>query len=172
VLQHPFYQAWNRGELTHDALRDYAEQYYHHVSAFSDISLGSSTVTHGRTLPASAVNNLNDEEGGDPTHPQLWLGFARGLGLTDGEVEATPAQPETLDAVEAFRDVCRNEHMPRVLPRSTPTRARFRDGGNQDRWPEAALRHHRCGDAEITSRCIKKRTKFIVPTSERCFGEP
>jgi len=49
------------------------------------------------------LNNLNDEEGGDPTHPQLWLGFARGLGLTDGEVEATPAQPETLDAVEAFR---------------------------------------------------------------------
>ncbi|HTV07041.1 MAG TPA: hypothetical protein VME86_16855, partial [Acidobacteriaceae bacterium] len=34
LLQHPFYQAWSRGELSMDALRDYATQYYQHVAAF------------------------------------------------------------------------------------------------------------------------------------------
>ena len=34
LLKHPFYLAWARGELTREALTDYARQYYHHVAAF------------------------------------------------------------------------------------------------------------------------------------------
>jgi pyrroloquinoline quinone (PQQ) biosynthesis protein C len=34
LLQHPFYQSWTKGELTLPVLRDYAQQYYHHVAAF------------------------------------------------------------------------------------------------------------------------------------------
>ena len=34
LLLHPFYQMWTRGELPQLAMRDYARQYYHHVSAF------------------------------------------------------------------------------------------------------------------------------------------
>ena len=34
LLQHPFYQAWSKGELTRDELREYASEYWHHVSAF------------------------------------------------------------------------------------------------------------------------------------------
>ena len=34
LLKHPFYLAWTRGELSREALADYARQYYHHVAAF------------------------------------------------------------------------------------------------------------------------------------------
>ena len=34
LLTHSFYQAWTRGELTAEALKDYAIQYYRHVEAF------------------------------------------------------------------------------------------------------------------------------------------
>ncbi|PYJ98970.1 MAG: pyrroloquinoline quinone biosynthesis protein PqqC, partial [Verrucomicrobia bacterium] len=34
LLKHPFYLAWTRGELSREALADYARQYYHHVTAF------------------------------------------------------------------------------------------------------------------------------------------
>ncbi len=30
LLKHPFYLAWTRGELSREALADYARQYYHH----------------------------------------------------------------------------------------------------------------------------------------------
>ena len=34
LLQHPYYQAWSKGELTRGDLREYAAEYWHHVSAF------------------------------------------------------------------------------------------------------------------------------------------
>ena len=34
LLCHPFYQAWSAGRLTRDDLREYAQDYYHHVEAF------------------------------------------------------------------------------------------------------------------------------------------
>src|SRR5690242_20815496 len=34
LLKHPFYLAWARGELSREALTDYARQYYQHVATF------------------------------------------------------------------------------------------------------------------------------------------
>ena len=34
ILSHPFYQAWQRGELTREQLCTYAATYYPHVAAF------------------------------------------------------------------------------------------------------------------------------------------
>ena len=34
LLKHPFYVAWNNGELNQEILKDYAEQYYQHIKAF------------------------------------------------------------------------------------------------------------------------------------------
>ena len=31
LLSHPFYQAWMKGDLSRETLRDYAAQYYTHV---------------------------------------------------------------------------------------------------------------------------------------------
>jgi len=34
ILQHPFYRAWQRGELTRDQLATSSRVYYHHVAPF------------------------------------------------------------------------------------------------------------------------------------------
>jgi pyrroloquinoline-quinone synthase len=108
VLNHPFYQAWSRGELTLAALQDYAAQYYHHVAAFPAYL----SAVHSNTPDADArrivLQNLMDEEAGSPNHPELWIQFAEGLGVSRETVLNAPLQPETTALIATFRDICRN----------------------------------------------------------------
>lgn len=108
VLNHPFYQAWNRGELTREALQDYAAQYYQHVAAFPTYL----SAVHSHTADANTrrilLENLMDEEAGTPNHPELWLDFAEGMGVDKLTVLSTNAQPETSALVNTFQDICRN----------------------------------------------------------------
>lgn len=108
VLNHPFYQAWNRGELTREALQDYAAQYYQHVAAFPTyLSAVHSNATDAHTRRLLLMN-LIDEEAGFPNHPDLWLQFAEGMGVEANTVRNTAPQPETTALIETFRDICRN----------------------------------------------------------------
>ncbi len=34
LLNHPFYESWNAGELSHYTIQEYAAQYFQHVSLF------------------------------------------------------------------------------------------------------------------------------------------
>ena len=34
LLKHPFYEAWNAGELKVETIQEYAAQYFNHVNAF------------------------------------------------------------------------------------------------------------------------------------------
>lgn len=108
LLLHPFYQCWTRGELSQEALRDYAKQYYHHVAAFPTYL----SALHSRTESAGTrrhiLANLMDEEAGHPNHPELWIQFAEGLGVTREEVEQTELWGETKDLINTFRSVCRD----------------------------------------------------------------
>jgi pyrroloquinoline-quinone synthase len=51
-------------------------------------------------------NNLIDEEGGSPNHPELWKKFADGLGVEDADRAQTEKQPETKNLINTFRSVC------------------------------------------------------------------
>ena len=106
VLTHPFYQAWQRGELTQAALADYAGQYYHHVAAFPQYLSALHSHTADTATRRAVLQNLTDEEAGEPNHPELWLQFAEGIGMARAEVLATPAAPETTVLVETFRRLC------------------------------------------------------------------
>jgi pyrroloquinoline-quinone synthase len=108
VLNHPFYQAWNAGTLTLEALQDYATQYYRHVAAFPTYLSAVHSHTEDPEARRILLENLMDEEAGTPNHPELWLQFAEGLGVSRETVLNTRPQPETLAAVETFRDLCRN----------------------------------------------------------------
>lgn len=109
VLQHPFYQAWNAGTLTREALQDYVTQYYHHVAAFPAYL----SATHSNTSDLKArrilLENLMDEEAGSPNHPELWLDFAEGMGVSREDVQNAQLRPETLSAIAAFRAACQSE---------------------------------------------------------------
>jgi pyrroloquinoline-quinone synthase len=109
LLKHPFYLAWARGELTKEALTDYAKQYYHHVAAFPTYLSAVHSKCDDQPIRKQILSNLIDEEAGSPNHPELWKQFADALGANDVDLAKTDKQPETKNLIETFRSVCSNE---------------------------------------------------------------
>ncbi len=107
LLTHPFYQTWQAGELSQAALADYAAQYFHHVAAFPRYLSALHSHTENAQTRREILQNLCDEEAGDPNHPELWLQFAEGVGASRSDVLASQAQPETAALVETFDAICR-----------------------------------------------------------------
>jgi pyrroloquinoline-quinone synthase len=105
LLQHPFYRAWSKGELTREDLREYAAEYWHHVSAFpAYLSALHSRLPDGN-LRRIVLGNLADEEGlqdGRP-HSDLWMDFAKGMGAEEASVCGRRTGPETRALLEHFR---------------------------------------------------------------------
>ena len=108
LLKHPFYLAWTRGELSREALTDYARQYYHHVAAFPTYLSAVHAKCEDQATRKQILSNLIDEEAGSPNHPELWLQFAEGLGVSDVEARNTTKEPETINLIDTFRSVCGN----------------------------------------------------------------
>jgi pyrroloquinoline-quinone synthase len=108
LLKHPFYLAWTRGELSRDALADYARQYYHHVAAFPTYLSAAHAKCEDQATRKQLLSNLIDEEAGSPNHPELWLKFAEGLGVSASDVRKSGKWSETKDLIDIFRQVCRN----------------------------------------------------------------
>ncbi|MEP6699354.1 MAG: CADD family putative folate metabolism protein [Verrucomicrobiota bacterium] len=106
LLTHPFYLAWTRGELSREALCDYARQYYHHVAAFPTYLSAVHARCDDQPTRRQLLDNLIDEEAGRPNHPELWLQFADGLGLSDDAVQSSVKWNETKNLVDTFRSVC------------------------------------------------------------------
>jgi pyrroloquinoline-quinone synthase len=87
LLCHPFYKAWAAGELTRDDLREYAQDYYHHVEAFPWYLAAFAVRLEEGDLRRAVLANMCDErgvEGGvgkdSVPHSELWLDFAEGMG--------------------------------------------------------------------------------------------
>src|SRR6202030_1896600 len=82
LLCHPFYKAWSAGELSRDDLREYAQDYYHHVKAFPAYLAAFSIRLDESELRRAVLANMANEKGGDspahPEHAELWLDFAEG----------------------------------------------------------------------------------------------
>ena len=108
LLTHPFYLAWTRGELSKEALTDYAQQYYHHVAAFPTYLSAVHAKCEDQPTRRQILSNLIDEEAGEPNHPELWLQFAESLGTSRDDVRAAAKQPETTALIDTFRSVCAN----------------------------------------------------------------
>jgi len=108
LLKHPFYLAWTRGELSRDALADYARQYYHHVVAFPTYLSAAHAKCEDQATRKQLLSNLIDEEAGSPNHPELWLKFAEGLGVSASDVRKSEKWSETTDLIDIFRQVCRD----------------------------------------------------------------
>ncbi|MGQ0532638.1 MAG: CADD family putative folate metabolism protein [Caulobacteraceae bacterium] len=113
MLSHPFYQAWEEGALTKDALRAYARQYFHHVEAFpravSAVHANCPSAMGRRLL----AENLAEEEGigeGKDDHAKLWLGFAAGMGADEDEVRAVELNAETQNLISTFRRLSRQSY--------------------------------------------------------------
>lgn len=108
MLKHPFYQAWQMGQLSLEDLRYYAGQYYHHVKHFPRYVSSAHSVCEDLPVRQMLLENLTEEEKGEENHPELWLRFSEGLGLSREGVLGTPAQNETSQCVEAFYSLTRS----------------------------------------------------------------
>jgi pyrroloquinoline-quinone synthase len=109
LLKHPFYLAWTRGDLSKEALIDYAKQYYHHVAAFPTYLSAVHAQCDDQDTRKQLLNNLIDEESGSPNHPDLWLKFAEALGVSASNARNGDQWPETRNLIDTFRSVCGNE---------------------------------------------------------------
>jgi pyrroloquinoline-quinone synthase len=104
LLKHPFYQAWQKGELTLDDLRGYAAQYWHHVLAFPQYVSAAHAICPTQSERQELLENLIEEERGEHNHPELWLRFAEGVGATREDVAGSAPNPETQRLVDLFRE--------------------------------------------------------------------
>lgn len=102
LLKHPFYQAWSAGELSKDALKAYARQYYHHVAAFPRYISATHSQCEDLNTRQELLRNLNDEEQGAENHPELWLRFAEGLDESRDAVKSEKLLPETRALIDTF----------------------------------------------------------------------
>jgi pyrroloquinoline-quinone synthase len=113
MLSHPFYQAWEDGALSRDALKAYSMQYFHHVEAFPravSAVHANCPDAKGRRLLAE---NLAEEEGlgeGCDDHATLWLMFAEALGADEAAVRAVAVNGETQTLIETFRRLSRRSY--------------------------------------------------------------
>ena len=87
LLCHPFYKAWSAGELTRDDLREYAEDYFHHVEAFPTHLAELGVRLEEGEVRRALLANMTDEKGGEDafgnpgsSHGELWLDFVEGMG--------------------------------------------------------------------------------------------
>ena len=109
LLNHSFYKAWNAGELPKETIREYAAQYFQHVSLFprylSAIHSNCDDIKTRQLL----LENLNEEEQGKENHPELWMRFAEGMGNTRKNVNETVPIEETEELVKIFKKLSKSE---------------------------------------------------------------
>lgn len=105
LLKHPYYQAWQAGELTLDDLREYAEQYYYFESEFPRFLSAIHSHCPIREIRENVLDNLWDEEHGPQNHRALWLDFCEGIGLDRDRLEFVADMNPPQGQNESTRDL-------------------------------------------------------------------
>jgi pyrroloquinoline-quinone synthase len=108
LLKHPFYQSWSAGSLSLERLRNYAAQYYRHVEAFPRYLSALHSRCEDIESRQALLENLIDEERGAENHPELWLRFAEGLGVSRDEVLASIPSNSTRALIATFDHLARD----------------------------------------------------------------
>lgn len=112
LLLHPFYQDWVRGNIPKDKIKEYSIQYYHHVKSFPLYISATHSKCEDLGKRRILLENLADEEalnGGEP-HPELWLRFAEGLGVSRTEVKKSPTRKSINNVVEVFTSAAHSSY--------------------------------------------------------------
>ena len=109
LLNHSFYQSWNEGSLSNDTIREYAAQYFQHVSAFPRYLSAIHSNCEDIKIRQILLENLVDEEKGSENHPELWMRFAEGMGNNRDKIKNAALMKETKELVDTFNKLSRSE---------------------------------------------------------------
>ena len=105
LLKHPFYQAWQRGALSLEALQGYARQYSHFIRALPTYVSGTHANCDDPSERRQLLENLVEEEGGEENLLELWLRFGEAVGARREEVLGAEPLPETGELVRTYRGI-------------------------------------------------------------------
>jgi pyrroloquinoline-quinone synthase len=102
ILQHPFYLAWKRGELTWNQLAVYSRVYYPHVAAFPTYLENAINCTVDSSTRRALTDNLLDELTNPAPHPELWLDFATATGQDRAKVKRAKPVAKVASTTSTF----------------------------------------------------------------------
>jgi pyrroloquinoline-quinone synthase len=107
LLGHPFYTSWVAGTLPKEAMQEYARQYYAFESSFPRMLSSLHSRSERADVRQALLENLWDEEHGEPNHAELWLRFADGIGAGREATRTATWNQVTHDLVWSYLSACR-----------------------------------------------------------------
>lgn len=102
LLKHPFYTKWRNGELSREALQEYARQYYAFESTFPRLLSALHTRSERPDVRQSLLDNLWDEEHGEVNHAEMWLRFGEGIGVERTSVRSATRNEGTRGLLDTY----------------------------------------------------------------------
>ncbi len=172
ILAHPFYVAWQRGELTRAQLATYATVYYPHVAAFPGYLERAQSRAADPLVRAELAANLADELGDPAPHSELWLDFAEELGLDRTTVATAQPRPAAAAIVDTFNTRASGDTAGAVAAlyayeSQQPEVSKQKLAGLRERYGVTAARalayfevhaeadvHHSKGERDVIMRCL------------------
>jgi pyrroloquinoline-quinone synthase len=100
LLIHPFYQKWNRGELTLEQLKVYAREYFYLVQKIPGIVTAVRAHVSDPVLQMRIDQNIREET----EHIELWVRFAKALGISEQELRDYVPSEQVKLAVRALEE--------------------------------------------------------------------
>jgi pyrroloquinoline-quinone synthase len=111
MLNHPFYQRWNAGELTRGELEEYSRQYYSYTAAFPTFLSAMHAHTEDIAIRQYLLENLIEEERGTENHPELWLRFCDALGVGRDDAKSATPNAAAADLIATMREFACSEKL-------------------------------------------------------------
>ncbi len=107
---HPFFSRLAAGEVPRPVVIEWVKQFYPWLSCvpiamaerFTRCSWEPKNDRFRRMILDQLVEEAGDPKGREPGHPELWLRFCEGLGVSRAEVQSAPLLPSTLVAIDDF----------------------------------------------------------------------
>jgi len=103
LLSHSFYARWQAGKLSREELQGYAKEYYAFEKEFPRLISAIHSRCEDLALRQQLLENLIHEERGEENHPELWLRFAEGVGVSRDEVKSHFHSDETQHLMKVMR---------------------------------------------------------------------
>lgn len=111
MLAHSFYTRWQAGKLSKEELQGYAKEYYAFEKEFPRFLSSMHSRCEDAEIRKGLLENLIHEEHGTENHPELWLRFAEGLGVSREEVKGHFHSDETEHLLKVIRKHCSSENI-------------------------------------------------------------
>jgi pyrroloquinoline-quinone synthase len=107
---HPFFADLEKGKVPKPVVHAWVKQFYPWLASvpvamaerFANCSWEPSNDRYRRMILDQLVEEAGDPKGKEPGHPELWLRFCEGLGLSRRDVQGAALLPSTMVAIDDF----------------------------------------------------------------------